>query len=95
MLRDDLKPFIERITRREITGREVARILGRHESHVCRVLASMGVKRDEPAKPLTDKLINQARAEHRLLCAQTMEPKAAAKAANCSLRTIYRLRGKK
>jgi IS30 family transposase len=94
MLRDDLKPYIDALKRREITGREVARLLGTHESYISRVLARMNITRDPPAKPLTDKIINQARAEHRLLCAQTMEPKAAAKAANCSLRTIYRLRGK-
>jgi hypothetical protein len=94
MLRDDLKPYIERLKRREMTAREVARLLGTHETYVCRVLGQLKVKRDPPAQPLTDKTIRQARAEHRLRCAQTMEPKAAAVAAKCSLRTIYRLRGK-
>ena len=94
MLRDDLKPYLERLKRREITAREVATTLGTHETYVCRVLKQLGVKREELVKPPSTKELNKARAELRLQLAQTLPVEEAARQAKCSTRTIYRLRGK-
>lgn len=94
MLSDAIKPFLEQIRRREITNREVAIALNTHESYVCRVLKRLKVERDPIVKPASTKELNAARAEHRLHVAMTMPVKEAAKAAGCSIRTIYRLRSK-
>jgi IS30 family transposase len=94
MLSDDLKPYIDRIVRREITNRELAQLLDTHESYICRVLKRMGIAREAiPAKPSTKEL-NAARAEHRRRVATTLSVKEAAAAAGCSERTIYRIRSK-
>lgn len=94
MLSDDLKPYIERLKARAITAREVAAALGTHESYVCRVLKRLGVERETIVKPPTSRELNAARAEHRLNAAKTLPVKDAARAASCSIRTIYRLRKK-
>jgi AraC-like DNA-binding protein len=95
MLSDDLKPYIDRIVKREITNRELARVLNTNETYVCRVLKRMGIVREAiPAAPST-KEIRAARAEHRRLVATTLPVKEAAAAAGCSERTIYRIRSKK
>lgn len=94
MLSDDLKPYIERLQRREISAREVALALGTHESYVCRVLKRMKVVREAIVKKPSTKEINAARAEHRLRVAKTLSVTDAARAAGCSVRTIYRLRSK-
>jgi IS30 family transposase len=95
MLSEKIKPYIEQIRRRELTNREVAALLGTHETYVCRVLKRMKVERDPIIKPPSTKELNAARAEFRQEVATTMTAKEAAKAAGCSLRTIYRIRGKK
>lgn len=95
MLSDDLKPYIDRIVKREITNRELAAVLGTHETYVCRVLKRMGIVREAIVAPPSSKEIRAARAEHRRLVATTMTIKQAAAAAGCSERTIYRLRSKK
>lgn len=95
MLSDDLKPYLDRIVKREITNRELARILGTHETYICRVLKRMGVSRETLIAPPSTKEIRAARAEHRRLVATTLPVKEAAAAAGCSERTIYRIRSKK
>lgn len=95
MLKKKLEPYLDRIRRRELTNREVAALLNTNETYVCRVLKGMGIEREEIVKPPTSKELNAARTEHRELMASTMTAKEAAKAAGCSLRTIYRIRGKK
>lgn len=95
MLSDDLKPYIDRIVKREITNRELARILSTHETYICRVLKRMGVEREALVPAPSTKEIRAARAEHRHLVATTLSVKEAAAAAGCSERTIYRLRSKK
>jgi AraC-like DNA-binding protein len=92
MLRDDLKPYIDRWRRREITGREVARLLGTNETYVCRTFARMGVKREDLVRAPSSKELREQRAEFRRNAAATMPVKAAAKAAHCSERTIYRIK---
>jgi AraC-like DNA-binding protein len=94
MLSERLKPYIDRIVKREITNRELADLLGTHETYICRVLKRMKVVRDPiPVKPSTKEL-NAARADHRRHVAATMSVKDAAAAAGCSERTIYRIRSK-
>jgi hypothetical protein len=95
MLRDLIKPYIDRIRRREVTNRAVAAELGVTEFSVCRVLKQLKVVREEAPNSKAKKDLNEARRQHRLKAAQTMDVKAAAQAANCSIRTIYRLRNKK
>lgn len=95
MLSDDLKPYIGQIIRREITNRELAALLGTHESYVCRVLKRLKVVREPVVRKPSTKEINAARAEHRQHVALTMSIKDAAKAAGCSERTIYRIRSRK
>lgn len=94
MLSDRLKPYIDQIVKREITSRELAVALGTHESYVCRVLKRMKVEREPIVHQPSSKELNAARAEHRRHVAATLPVKEAAKAAGCSIRTIYRLRNK-
>jgi AraC-like DNA-binding protein len=94
MLSDDLKPYIDRIVKREITNRELARVLNTNETYVCRVLKRMGIVREAIIAPPSTKEIRAARAEHRRLVATTLPVKEAAAAAGCSERTIYRIRSK-
>lgn len=94
MLANDLKPYIERLVKREITNREVARLLGTHESYVCRVLARLGVKKEEIVRPPSNKELAAARAEHRARLAATLPVAEAARQAHCSERTIYRIKAK-
>lgn len=94
MLRDQIKPHIPAIVKREITARAVAHLLGVSEGTVCRTLKQMKITR-EPARDRTAAgKLERARREYRALCAATMSIEAAARAANCSTRTIYRLRKK-
>lgn len=94
MLSDRLKPYIDQIVRREITSRELARLLGTHETYVCRVLKRMKVEREPVEVRPSTRELNAARAEHRRNAALTMSVKEAAAAAGCSERTIYRIRSK-
>lgn len=94
MLRDLIKPLIPQIVSRELTNRAVAAQLGVAEESVSRVLKQLKVVRDEAPNSQAKKELNAARREHRITVAQTMSVKAAAAAANCSTRTIYRLRNK-
>lgn len=97
MLADNIKPYLPQIISRELTNREVAALLGTHETYVCRVLKRLGVKREAAASAAvsTQAKLRAARMEHRAAAAATLSVKDAARAANCSTRTIYRIRGKK
>jgi AraC-like DNA-binding protein len=92
MLRDDLKPYLDQLRRREISGREVARLLGTNETYVSRVLARMGVTREPIVRAPSSAELRTQRAEFRRNAAATMSVKDAARAAHCSERTIYRIK---
>ena len=94
MLRDRIKPFLPKIVTRELTNRAVAAELGVAEESISRVLKQLKVVREEAPNSLAKKELNEARRAHRAEVAKTMSIKAAAQAANCSIRTIYRLRKK-
>jgi transposase len=92
MRSDDLKPYIDRLKAREISAREVARLIGTHESYVCRVLKRLKVSRETIVKAPSTKELRDTRAEFRRNAAATMSIKDAARAAGCSERTIYRIK---
>lgn len=94
MLRDQIKPFLPQIISREVTNRAVAALLGVSESHLCRVLKQLKVVKEEAPNSKARRELNAARREFRLHAANTMSIDAAARAAGCSTRTIYRLRNK-
>lgn len=94
MLRDQIRPFIPQIVSRELTNRELAALLNASEGAVCRVLKQLKVVRDPAPNGQAQRELLQARKAHRIHAANTMTIKAAAQAAGCSTRTIYRLRGK-
>lgn len=91
MLKTAIQPYIEDLTNRLITNREVATILNVTESHLSRTLKDLGIKKI-PAENtrLNQKILNKTRREHRQKLAQTLTPERAAKLANCTVRTIYR-----
>jgi hypothetical protein len=92
MLRDRIKPYIDQIVRRELTNRAVAAELGVSEHHVCRVLKALNVVRN-PAPTRDNKAaLIQERKDFRASVAASMSVTDAARAANCSTRTIYRYR---
>lgn len=94
MLRDNIRPLIPRIVTRELTNREVAAMLGVSEYTVCRVLKQLKVKREPaPDRAAHRELLKQRRLV-RENAAKTLPVREAAAAANCSTRTIYRLRKK-
>ncbi len=93
LLSRDIQPYLEQLKSRELTNRAVAEILGVSEEHVSRTLKALGVKKD--VLPGTaERELRATRRQYREHVAKTMPPKQAARAANCSLRTIYRLRNK-
>lgn len=94
MLRDRIKPYIPQIVSRELTNRAVAALLGVAETSVSRILRQLKVVREEAPNSVAKKALNEARRQHRLSVAKSLPVKAAAAAANCSTRTIYRLRKK-
>lgn len=94
MLADNIQPFLEQIRRREITNREVAARLGVSEEHLSRVLKKLNVVKDPPPDRKAQAELNRARREFRENAARTMSVSAAARAAHCSVRTIYRLKAK-
>jgi transposase len=94
MLRDQIRPYVTRIVKRELTNREVARELNVSEGAVCRVLKQLKVKRDPVPNNDAERIKAAERRELRTTAAQTMSIKDAAAHAGCSTRTIYRLRKK-
>lgn len=97
MLADKIKPYIPQLVSRDLTNRALAAELGVSESYLCRVLKKLKVKREpapDPAARAAQAALNEARRAHRLDVAKTLSVKDAARAANCSTRTIYRLRKK-
>lgn len=95
MLRDRITPFLEDIVNRRVTNRAVALRLQVSEEHVSRTLKELGIvkvpakRRGQAAKDLV-----AARYAHRQEVANTLAPRQAARAAHCSLRTIYRWKKK-
>lgn len=94
MLADKIKPYIPQLVSRDLTNRALAAELGVSESYLCRVLKKLKVKREPAPDPAAQAALNEARRAHRLVVAKTLPVKDAARAANCSTRTIYRLRKK-
>jgi len=94
MLRDNIRPYLPRIISRELTNRDVAALLKVSEYTVCRVLKQLKIKRDPAPDRAAHKALLRQRKEVRENAAKTLSIKAAAAAANCSTRTIYRLRKK-
>ena len=94
MLRDNIKPFIPRIVSRELTNRAVARELKVSEARVCRVLKELKVVRESlPDRNAARALIAERRAFRAETAANhALSIEEAARIANCSTRTIYRLR---
>lgn len=95
MLKRDIQPYLDRLVKREMTNRAAAAILGVSEEHLSRTLKYLGIvkvprtKADDPKKDLI-----AARRSFRIELANTLSVKEAAKRANCSDRTIYRLKSK-
>ena len=99
MLRDRILPFLDELRTRKVTNRAIAARLGVSEEHVSRTLKELGVvktsaKEAREAFKAARKALVAARYEHRATVAKTMAPRQAARAAKCSLRTIYRWRDK-
>lgn len=96
MLKRDIQPYIPDLKARLITNREVARLLNVTEAHLSRTLKDLGIQKD-PAKNarLHQKQLTKTRKEHRASAANRLPPEEAAKAANCSIRTIYRYKNGK
>lgn len=96
MLIDDIQPYLRDLKARLITNRAVAQALGVSEEHVSRTLKALGIAKDPSihAQEVARKALVQARYEHRASVAKTLPPRAAAKAAGCSVRTIYRWKKK-
>ncbi len=94
MLRDQIRPFITQIIKRELTNRAVARLLNVSEGAVCRVLKQLKVKRDPVPNNTAKQAEAAGRRTRRIEAANSMSIKDAAAAADCSTRTIYRLRKK-
>lgn len=91
MLKLRLRPYLEQLRTRQMTNRAVAKELGVSEEHLSRVLKTLITK--EPAfDPGKRKELLAARRQHRIAAAQTLPVAEAARAAKCSVRTIYRLR---
>lgn len=93
MLKEKLAPYLELLKTRSVTNREVAAELGVNETYLSRVLGQMGLKKDPPQSASYRQRqheLFQARIEHRKNVAKTLPAKEAAKAANCSVRTITR-----
>ncbi len=88
MLIDDLQPYLERLVNREMTSRALAKTLNVSEAHLSRVLKANKITKAPIYKP--DPALREARKAHRIKVANSMAPEDAAKAANCSVRTIYR-----
>lgn len=97
MLRDEIQQYLPKIRSRELTNRSVARLLNASETHICRLLKQLKVKRDPAPARARD-------AAHRALIAARQELRTelandpdislaeAARRAGCSVRTIYRYR---
>lgn len=96
MLRDQIKPYLDRIRRREMTNRELARVLNASEWHVCRLLKQLKVQRDPPPSRETNRARLEARKQLRTELANdpTKTLAQAAREAHCSERTLYRYRNK-
>jgi hypothetical protein len=96
MLKRDIQPYIPDLKARLITNRDVARLLNVTEAHLSRTLKDLNVVKD-PAKNqrIQQKQLTEIRKKHRQSAANRLPPEEAAKAANCSIRTIYRYRNGK
>lgn len=94
MLRDQVKPYIPQIVKREMTNRELARLLDASEGAICRVLKQLKVVREPAARCSANRALREERAKFRAQAATTLSIKEAAAAANCSTRTIYRIKAK-
>ena len=95
MLRDDIIPFLEELRTRKVTNRAVAARLGVSEEHVSRVLKELGiVKIPGGQERRAAKELAAERYRYRKEVAKTLSPRLAARAARCSVRTIYRWRNK-
>lgn len=94
MLRDDIIPYLDDLKHRRVTNRAVAAQLRVSEEHVSRTLKELGLVKDPAQSRAAAKELVKARYEYRQSVAKTLTPKQAAKAARCSVRTIYRWRQK-
>lgn len=89
-LRIRVRPYLADLKARNRTNRDVASLLDCDEATLCRVLKSLDVKKDAPVDRAAAKDLSKQRREFREHVANTMTPEDAAKAANVSVRTIYR-----
>lgn len=89
-LRVRVRPYLADLKSRTKTNREVAGLLGCNEQALCRILASLGLEKEAPIDRAAVSRLAKERREFRENVANTMSPADAAKAANVSLRTIYR-----
>lgn len=95
MLRDRITPFLEDIVNRRVTNRAVALRLQVSEEHVSRTLKELHViKVPAERRGAAQKELVAARYAYRQQAAKTLTPRQAARAANCSIRTIYRWKNK-
>lgn len=91
-LADKIKPYLDQLRDRELTNRAVAKLLGVSEEHVCRVLKRLKFVKNPPPDRQQASQLYRARQEYRRHVATTLSITDAARAAGCSVRTIYRLR---
>ncbi len=95
MLKRTLLPYLDDLRQRKLTNRAVAALLDVSEAHLSRTLKLLEVVKDPIITPPNKtKQLLQARKLMRSLAAnnKTLTVAQAAKQANCSERTIYRLR---
>lgn len=87
-----VKEFLPALKARDTTNREVALILGCNEEALCRVLSSMGFKKDAAVDRKALAALNAERKAFRTRVANdpSITLEEAAKQAGVSLRTIYR-----
>lgn len=90
-LRQAIKPFLDDLRDRKITGRQVARELGVSETSLSKTLSKLGLKKIPVQNRAEQRQLRQAREAYRRMVATSMPVKDAAKAANCHPRTIKRL----
>ncbi len=96
MLKLTIRPYLADLQAREVSNREVARILDVSEEHISRTLKALNIVKVPSAHALKAKKkenyqeLEKARKAHLSKLANTLSPQEAAEAGNCHIRTIYR-----
>jgi hypothetical protein len=93
-LKDRLAPYLDALVTRKTTNKDVADALGYSPESVSRALAQLGIAKAprEKSERQRQHELFEARKKFRDEAAASLKPQQAARAAGCSLRTIYRRR---